>query len=389
MEGIPANILVIDDEIGMREGCRRALTPKGYRVSTAEHGAEGLRKLREQPFDLVLLDAMMPGMSGLELLEHIRQYDPEIICIMITGYATVDLAAQAMKQGAHDFLAKPFTSDELLTIVQRGLAERQRQKALREQKEREEELLQLERARQEMAKLDAIESRFMLVIVHELRNPAGVIKNYLQMMRSGYVDETEWDSYLEQVERRASQLLDMLDDLLELANLKALRIPPRPVPVNVADILEEVVRKLRPVAEAKGLDFTVQIQARPVLKAQPAHLQSLWTHLISNAIHYTPHGSVRVSLEEQDGQIIGTVTDTGIGISTEELSRIFQEFYRSEAAREEVPLGTGLGLPVVHQILKLYQGTIQVDSTSGQGSSFVFRLPNVSFEAEMEPGSTE
>ncbi len=194
------------------------------------------------------------------------------------------------------------------------------------------------------------------------------------------MDETEWDDYLEQLEQRADQLLNMLDDLLELANLKALRLPPKPVAVNVATILEEVSRKLRPAAEAKGLNFEVQIQARPVVKAQPAHLQSLWTHLISNAIHYTPNGSIRVSLEEQDGQIVGTVADTGIGISTEELSRIFQEFYRSEAAREQVPLGTGLGLPIVNQILKLYGGTIQVDSTPGQGSSFRFRLPSVPWE---------
>jgi two-component system, sensor histidine kinase and response regulator len=382
VDAIPANILVIDDEVGMREGCRRALTTQGFRVSTAEHGAEGLRKLREQQFDLVLLDAMMPGMSGLELLEHIREHDPEIICIMITGYATVDLAAQAMKQGAHDFLPKPFTSEELLTTVRRGLEEHQRQLVLREQKEREEEILQLERARQEMAKLDAIESRFMLIIVHELRNPAGVIKNYLQMMRSGYVEEGERDQYLEQLDRRASQLLDMLDDLLELANLKARRSPSRAVPVAVADILEEVIHKLRPVAEKKGLDIEWQIQARPTLMAQPAHLRSLWTHLITNAIRYTPSGEVRVTLNEEDGQIIGTVADTGIGISTEELGRIFQEFYRSEAGKEQAALGTGLGLSIVNQIMKTYQGEIQVDSTPGHGSTFTFRLPKAASDAE-------
>jgi signal transduction histidine kinase len=382
MNAIPANILVIDDEVGMREGCRRALAPQGFRVSTAENGAEGLRKLREQQFDLVLLDAMMPGMGGLELLEHVREHDPEIICIMITGYATVDLAAQAMKQGAHDFLPKPFTSEELLTTVRRGLQERQRRLVLREQKEQEEEAQQLERARQEMAKLDAIESRFMLVIVHELRNPAGVIKNYLQMMRAGYVDDNEWDQYLEQLDLRASQLLDMLDDLLELANLKARRSPAKAVPVAVADVLEEVIRELRPDAEAKGLDVEVQIEARPTLMAQPAHLQSLWTHLIANAIRYTPHGQVRVTLTEQGRQIIGTVADTGIGISIEELGRIFQEFYRSEAAKEQVALGTGLGLSIVNQIVKTYQGAIQVDSAPGQGSTFTFRLPKVAPDDE-------
>jgi signal transduction histidine kinase len=375
MDETIANILVVDDEIGMREGCRRALASHGFHVVVAEHGVEGLRKLREGQYDLILLDAMMPGMGGLELLERIHEYDPNVICVMITGYATVDLAAQAMKQGAQDFLPKPFTSDELLTVVRRGLEERRRRLALRQQEEWEEEALQLERTRQEIAKLDAIESRFMLVIVHELRNPAGVLKNYLQLMRAGYVDADEWNEYLEKMDQRAGQLLNMLDDLLELAHLKQMTGVSKPKPVAVADVLDAVARKLRPAAEAKGLDFEVRIEANPTMLAHPAHLGSLWTNLIDNAIRYTLSGQVKVLLAEENGQMISTITDTGIGISTEELTRIFHEFYRSESARAEVELGTGLGLAIVNQIIKIYQGKVDVDSTVGQGSTFTVRLP--------------
>jgi signal transduction histidine kinase len=375
MGEIRGNILVIDDEVGMREGCRRALAPYGFHVDIAEHGVEGLRKLRRGSYDLILLDAMMPGMSGLELLERILEQDPEIICVMITGYATVELAAQAMKQGAQDFLPKPFTSDELLTVVQRGLAQRQHRLDLRAQQASEEEAFQLERTRQEIAKLDAIESRFMLVIVHELRNPAGVIKNYLQLMRAGYVDQDEWDAYLEKLDLRAGQLLNMLDDLLELAQLKQLPTLSKLTPVVVSDILEGVTRRFQPVAEAKGLNFVVQTQARPSVLAQPAHLQSLWSNLIDNAIRYTVSGKIRVTLAEGNGELLTTVEDTGIGISTEELASIFQEFYRAESAKSEVELGTGLGLPIVEQIVKIYQGTIHVDSVPGQGTTFTVRLP--------------
>jgi DNA-binding NtrC family response regulator len=153
-----ANILVIDDELGMREGCRRALTPRGLRVSTAENGAEGLHRLREESFDLVLLDALMPGLGGLEFLYYISEHDPDLVCVMITGYATVDLAAQAMKQGAYDFLSKPFTSDELVAVVQRGLDEHRRRVVLRQTREQEEEASELERTRQEAAELDVIEA---------------------------------------------------------------------------------------------------------------------------------------------------------------------------------------------------------------------------------------
>ena len=119
-------ILIVDDELGMREGCRRSLERYGYDVHTAENSSEGLRMLREEPYDLVLVDIIMPGMSGLELLDRIRQQDPKITCLVITGYAAVNLATQAMELGAHDVLAKPFTSDELLALVQDGLEERKR-----------------------------------------------------------------------------------------------------------------------------------------------------------------------------------------------------------------------------------------------------------------------
>jgi signal transduction histidine kinase len=387
MDEMMASILVIDDEVGMREGCRRALTSQGYRVDVAEHGAEGLRKLRGSHYDLILLDAMMPGMSGLELLERIRDHDPQVICIMITGYATVDLAAQAMKHGAQDFLPKPFTADELLKVVQRGLAERQRRLTQQKQRESEEDALELRRARQEIAKLEAIESRFMLVIVHELRNPAGVIKNYLQLMRAGYVDENEWEEYLENLDSRASQLLGMLDDLLELAHLKEMLNLSKLQPVAAVDILEKVVDKLQPMAEAKGLTLDCEIRAQPTILAQPAHLVSLWTNLIDNAISYTPSGQVRITLDERKDQMVTVVSDTGIGISTEEITRIFQDFYRSEAAKAVVELGTGLGLPIVDQVVKIYQGTIRVDATPGQGSSFTITLPLAVSDAELREAS--
>ena len=376
------NILVVDDEVGMREGCRRALTSQGFRVSTAEHGAEGLHRLREESFALVLLDAMMPGMSGLELLGAINEYAPNVVCIMITGYATVHLAAQAMKQGAFDFLPKPFTLDELSAVVSRGLEEYRRRMADREQREREEEAYQLERARAETAKLDTIESRFMLVLAHELRNPAGVIKNYLQYMRSGLADVNEIGECLEKLEQRADQLLAMLDDILELAHLKQKTDLSKLRPVPAAEVLEEVADQLRPAAEAKGLQLVVQLQARPAVTVNRNHLHSLWAKLIDNAIDYTSDGGITITLDEQQGWLVAAVADTGVGISDEDLRCVFQEFYRSESAKAIGDPGTGLGLPIVAQIVRLYNGTIQVDSVPGQGTTFRVRLPVASTGTE-------
>ena len=120
-----AKILVIDDEKGIREGCGRALEPQGFEVSKAATLQEGLEWVQRQNFDLVLLDVMLPDGRGVTLLEPIHAQDPDTVCIIITGYATVELAVEAIKLGAYDFIAKPFTADQLLLTVNQGVEKRQ------------------------------------------------------------------------------------------------------------------------------------------------------------------------------------------------------------------------------------------------------------------------
>lgn len=139
-----ARILVVDDEIGIREGCRRVLAPEGHRVDDAEDGAVGLKKLRAGTYDLALIDMMMPGIGGLELIETVHALDPEIVLVVITGFATIESTVEAMKAGAYDYLPKPFTPEALIAVVQRGLEKRAlslETRTLRE--ERENRLLEL------------------------------------------------------------------------------------------------------------------------------------------------------------------------------------------------------------------------------------------------------
>src|SRR5512136_3021394 len=117
-------ILVIDDELGICQAIQRALHPTGYKVDTTTSGEDGLKKIKESGYDLVLLDVMMPGVSGIDLIASIHEYDPEIVCVIITGYATVELAVRAIKHGAYDFLTKPFSVDDLLLAVSQGLERR-------------------------------------------------------------------------------------------------------------------------------------------------------------------------------------------------------------------------------------------------------------------------
>jgi signal transduction histidine kinase len=376
--------LVVDDELGIREGCRRALTPAGFVVEVAENGPAGLHKLREGQYDILLLDAMMPGMSGLEMLQQVRQLYPHLICIIITGYATVELAVQATREGAQDFIAKPFTAELLLQVICRELERQQLRRDAERVRVLEEETRELARAKAELEKLSAIQSRFMLTMVHILRAPVAVLQNSLQLIRKGYVPPEEQPTMLERAEQRAGELLIILDDLLFLAYLKERIDATKVQRMSVADVLEEVLAALKWLADQQGVIVSLEIADRPVVSANPDHIKALWTHLLSNAIRYTPAGGrVTVSLraDPAQNQAIGAVSDTGIGIAIEDTARIFEEFYRTDAARSMQETGTGLGLPIVQQVVALYGGSIEVESAVGQGSAFRFTLPLAALES--------
>ncbi len=372
----PPRILVIDDEEGIRAGCRRALEPEGYIVETAATGREGLRRFREGNFDLVLVDVVLPDMRGVDLLKPILEKDPDVICVVITGYATVELAVQAIRSGAYDFLSKPFTADVLRMTVAQGLERRRLTLEARRLQKIEEEARELARAKEELERLDRFKTTFMLTVAHELRAPLNALQSFLLTILKGYIPPEEQQEVLGRAVQRVQELLDLVDDLLKLAAAKSEKGLEKREPVSLADVLEKVASLFQKEAEAKGLAWRLEIHARPMVLAEPDQMAQVWSNLISNAVKYTPAGGwVRVLLEERDGWAVGVVEDTGIGIAPQDQERIFEEFYRTPQAKEVAPRGTGLGLPLVKQILEGHGGSIAVESEVGRGSRFIFRLP--------------
>jgi two-component system sensor histidine kinase/response regulator len=365
-----SRILVVDDEMGMREGCRRALAPLGHSVDTAADIATGLSLIQSEDYDLFLLDVMLPDGSGLDLLDPILKRDPDAICIIITGYATIELAIEATKRGAYDFLSKPFTSDQLIMAVNQGL-ERRQLKGIEAQAE------QLAQAKTELEKLDEIKSQFMLTVAHELRAPVAAAQSYINLIMTGYVSEEELKPTLHRVQERLQSMLDLTSDLLELAHLKQARDQFAAASSQpAADVLQEVHELLREQAEQKKQTLEVKILNHPTIRASREHLKQIWTNLISNAIKYTPEGGhIVVSLRTDDGKLVGTIEDSGIGIAQEDLPNLFHDFFRTDQAKATGELGTGLGLSIVKHIVEGYKGEISVISELGQGTRFTFMLP--------------
>ncbi len=369
-------ILVIDDELGIREGCRRILVPEGYQVEVASSAAEGLRKIQESAYDLVLIDVMMPDGRGTDLLGPIREKDPDTVSLIITGYATVELAVEAVRQGAYDFISKPFSADVLRLAVSQAIEKRQLSLEAKRVRELEREAAEMARQREELERLDAFKSGFMLTVAHELRAPLTAIQSFLLAMLKGYVPPEQQANTLQRAIDRAQELLDLVDDLLRLAAVRREQEPDKRQLVALDASLEQVVELMRAQASSKRIALTVEVRQRPQVDANPAQVTQVWTNLMSNALKYTPPGGrVRVTLEQEGRWAVGTVEDTGIGIAPEDQERIFEEFYRTPQAKEVEPRGTGLGLPLVKRIVEGLGGRVQLWSQVGRGSRFTFRLP--------------
>ena len=231
----------------------------------------------------------------------------------------------------------------------------------------------------QLQQIDAERTRFMVLVTHELRAPINTIYSALELALEGYASPEKTRAVLERAQHRASELLDLIRDLLDLARIREQTIhPEEATPIRMADVLREVVEFMAVEAEGKGLTLEVEIEPAPAsVRALPEQIRLVWTNLLSNAIKYTPAGGrVWVSLRQDAGWVVGEVGDTGIGIAPEDLPHVFDEFYRASNARRSSPHGTGVGLAIVQRTIEYWGGSIRVESEVGQGSRFIFSLPS-------------
>jgi len=369
-------ILVIDDEIGICDGIQRALTSRGLLVDTAYDGDTGLQKIKEDTYDLVLIDVMMPGINGIDLISTIQTIDQEIICIIITGYATVELAVQAIKQGAYDFLAKPFSVDELILVVNQGIERRQLSQQAKRTQAAEAEAIRLTEEKRQLEELDKAKQQFIRLVTHELQAPVSAVENYLQLILGGYVPLDDQPEILKKCIARTTEERNLIADLLELGHLEVIKAF-ESEPVQLDKILLSIVETCKEIIDQKKIDLKINIvEPIPQINASPEQIKSLWTNLISNALKFTPEGGrVSISLLTKGDHILGEVSDTGIGIPITDQEHLFSEFFRAKNAKDQEIPGTGLGLAIVKRILEGIEGEITVESQVGLGSAFKFSIP--------------
>jgi signal transduction histidine kinase len=240
---------------------------------------------------------------------------------------------------------------------------------------------QLAEQNEQLREADRLKDEFVALISHDLRTPLTSITGYLELMLEEDLTEQQ-QSYLKVVDRNAERLLRLVNDLLFVARLEAGELELHPSDLDLAEIVRQSVAEAEPRAAAGGLTLICETEVVPPLTGDKGRMNQVLDNLVSNAIKFTPDGgNVRVSLARVNGVVRLEVSDTGIGISSDEQQRLFERFFRSSTASEQQIPGTGLGLYIVRAIVEAHGGSISVESEPGRGTAFRVDVPVNEHEA--------
>ena len=365
-------VLITDDEMGMRLGAIRTLrgfvvrvpdvnTDVNFVVDEAESGERALEKIQTDPPDILLLDHKMPGISGLDVLDRLAGMNLDLLTIMITAYASIETAVTATKRGAYDFLAKPFTPDELKATIRKAAAR----------------IILAKQARKLAEEKRQVRFQFVRVLGHELKAPLNAVEGYLQMIKDGTLGNQAAD-YAEMVDRsliRVEGMKKLIADLLDMTRIESGQKNRQLATLDLRAAAARALETFAPAGQSAGVTIELHADSPLEITADQGEIEMIFSNLISNAIKYNrPGGRVDVTLARDDRQATITVADTGIGMSAEEQSQLFGEFVRIRNAQTANILGSGLGLSILKRLAALYNGDVTVESQPNVGSTFKVTL---------------
>lgn len=357
-------IIIIDDEEVVLDSCTMILEGGGYSVSTASNGSLGLTLVEQIQPDLVFIDLKMPGIPGIEVLEKITASNPTTVSIVITGYATVTSAVEAMKKGAYDFLPKPFTPDEFRLITKRGLERRRLMLetiALRREKE-------------------MLRENFAAIVSHELKSPLGAIQQNLYALSSeltGVISESQ-QARFERMKSRIDDLIKLINSWLRVMSIDIAKISENFSPISLSSVITKSIEIVEPQAVRKDIQIITSIdESMQSVEGEEVSFQEALVNLIGNAIKYSyPGGKIILQAKQVEDSIVITISDSGVGIPKEELPYLFVDFYRGKSGME-IEDSHGLGLTISRRIIEAHKGTISVESEQGKGTTFSIKVPTL------------
>ncbi|MEN0005850.1 MAG: response regulator [Bacteroidota bacterium] len=368
-----AKILVVDDEPQFErlilQRFRKRIRAGEYAFSFAQNGQEALDKVAaEGPFDMVLSDINMPVMDGLTLIARLKEAYPLLKTVIVSAYGDMKNIRTAMSRGAFDFVTKPIEFTDLQATMEKTLEEAAMIKEAAQARE-------LAASNERLQALDRLKTQFFTNISHEFRTPLTVISGMAEQIEL-YPDR--WlGKGLNMIKRNTGSLLDLVNQILDLRKLETGNMSLKLIQADVIAYLNYLCETFQYFAETR--DIKLHFIANPTtleMDFDQEKLLRIFSNLVDNAIKYTPEGgNVYVLVDRVENQLQLKVRDTGHGIAAEQVEQVFNRFFTSADADGSEQKGTGIGLSLVHELVKLLEGSIEVGSIVGEGTTFKVLLP--------------
>ena len=423
--GSLTRILLIEDNPADREliTCYLQELPFAIEVEAVSSVSAGKQCFESKNYDCVLLDHYLPDGNSLQLLKEISEASKQSAVIVLSGVDHAQAQQDLLSSGASDFLDKSHLDRDKLerairyararqAYVQKMLRQEIENKALlrglRDMNEHLDELVELRTAQfkvaQQVAREKAqqaeaaskVKSEFLATMSHEIRTPLNGVMGMLDLLRMTKLDSEQSD-YVKTAQTSAEILLALLNDILDISRIEAGKLDLESTEFGLVDLVEQVVRIMKPRAEDKGLAFNVETRALSnlYLHGDAVRIRQILMNLADNAVKYTERGSVSIDVQLQAGKNLPEgkswlqfkVRDTGIGIDPAYLEKIFQPFTQADSSYCRRYGGSGLGLAIVQRLLGMMGGSIRVESSPGKGSLFECQLPVVVTPVQLEDGT--
>jgi len=349
-------ILIIDDEDIVLKSCLRILRGEDYLIDTVYSGEDGIAKIDQEKYDLVITDLMMPGMSGMDVLRTVKERKLDLTVVIFTGFATAETAREALKMGAFDYIPKPFTPDEFRDVIHNAIKSRENG---------------------ETSMLD-----LMAIVSHELKSPVSVVHTTAQTLAKGYFGniEPKQKEILETIIRNCQYLEDIIRSYIDLSKMEIDDLESFHQKINfVDDVVQHVVEIPEYSGNIKNMPLVIDYQVKPEIEGDPNLLQIVVTNFVNNAIKYGTAGTdVKITVSSKNNEVIFSILNKGVGVSKEDAeTKLFGKFGRLKQKGTEGIKGTGLGLYICKKIIEKHNGKVWVESVPGEYANFFFSLPGV------------
>lgn len=366
------SVLCVDDEVENVAMMMRILSDR-YTVYGATSGAQGLEIVKSHKIHAIISDQRMPGMTGLQLLHEVRQTDDKIVLVILTAYADLSMAIDAINnERIQGYFQKPIPASELLNFLKREF------ERVHLEEENHRLLKETQTLNEDLQRLNRLKSDFLRILSHEIRTPLTTITACLDLLKPGELsaDPGDYSTLWSLAQSSSDSLRGLLDDVLYLLELENLGFKVNPEPIAVKRLVKMMIERFRVRFEGKALQLEEDFQNDPKIMGDPDALTRVFRNLLGNAIEFSQQGGlIQVGFCPAGKNLKIWITNTGNDAHPEFHEKVFQLPDQSDRRNGRSIVGTGVNLAIAKILIEAHGGTIGLERKPDHNDTVLLELP--------------